>query len=685
MHFDRIPHEMRAYPSWVLWRYEERDGSSKPTKVPYSPRFHTLASVTNSASWGTYDEAVAAHSAGGFSGIGFVLTNDDPFAFIDLDDTKGDQAANDLQRGIFDAFDSYAERSPSGKGLHIIVKGAVARGARRESIEVYSSARYMTMTGDVYRDAPINDCGDLLHTLWAQMAGPRSDTVRPIDGPASEADQAIIDRMFAAANGAKARDLYEGEWQKHFGSQSEADFALIDIVAFYSHSPNREQIARIFRSSALGRRGKADRDDYVHPMIDKAFDKKPLFNIDVSTAIANANAMIEAKKAAIEAGIPTFDDEPDERLPTVDMGDLDGRDVAPREWLVEGMIPAGNVTLLTGDGGSGKSLLALQLCASTVLGRSWIGTKPITKGRAFYLSAEDDVPEVHRRMSDIASAERVSMRDLRGLTVAALADRDALLAIPGRLRGTLDPTPLYEALAARLAALKPSLIVIDTLADTFGGNEIERGPARQFVAMLRRLAIEFGATIVVLAHPSREGIKSERGDSGSTGWSNSVRSRLYLMRDEAESDLRTLELKKSNYGTIGNQIRLQWWAGAFRQIGQAESQSAHKEATRREIDNQFVEFLTEAIERGQTLSAAPSSPHFAPKRFAAQEGAKGNKFAFNAAMSRLFGKGRIAEVMSEGPPSKRKAVLALSEPATPPANPVPSPSNSPATPPANLF
>ena len=643
MHFDRIPHEMRAYPSWVLWRYEHRDGSSKPTKVPYSPRWQTLASVTNSASWGTYDEAVAAHSAGGFSGIGFVLTDDDPFAFIDLDDTKGDQEARKTQERIFDAFDSYAERSPSGNGLHIIVKGAVPRGARKASIEVYSSARYMTMTGDAYRDAPINDCGDLLHTLWAQMAGSRSDTVRPIDGPASEADQAIIDRMFAAANGAKARDLYEGEWQKHFGSQSEADFALIDIVAFYSD--NAEQIARIFRSSALGRRGKADRDDYLQPMIDKAFDKKPPINIDVSTAIANANAMIEAKKAAVAAGLPTFDDEPDERLPTVDIGDLDGRDVAPREWLVEGWIPAGNVTLLSGDGGSGKSLLALQLCASTVLGRSWLDTKPITNGRAFYLSAEDDVPEVHRRMADIAKAQGVSMRDLRGLTVAALADRDALLAIPGRLRGTLDPTPLYEALAARLAALKPSLIVIDTLADTFGGNEIERGPARQFVAMLRRLAIEFKTTVVVLAHPSQSGMSSGSGTSGSTGWSNSVRSRLYLQRDEKEADFRTLELMKSNYATIGTQIRLLYFGGAFKVTGQQGTREAHRKASEAEIDELFIELLADLIAKGQRLSSAyQSKSRYAPKLMSKHPKANGtNEKGFEHAMLRLKAAGRIED------------------------------------------
>lgn len=679
MQFDNIPHEMRAYHSWVLWRYEQRDGTDKPTKSPYSPRFKTLASVATPASWGTYDEAVAAYAEGGFEGIGFVFSEADPFAGIDLDDCAANWETR--HKTIFDKFDSYSERSPSGNGLHIIVKASVPKGRRREQVELYSAGRYFTMTGDTYRDAPINERQQLASILWAQMGG-STDAVGTIpDKPATEADAAILETMFAAKDGAKARDLYEGRYQSHYASQSEADLALINIIAYWTQS--REQIERLFRSSSLGQRDKASRADYVGNMIAKAFDR--FATLDVSSAIANANAIIEAKKAAREAGLPEFSDEPDDGMPTVDVGELDGRNVAPRQWLVEGIIPARNVTLISGDGGSGKSLIALQLCASTVLGRSWIGTRPISKGGALYLSAEDDVPELHRRMADIAKAEAVSLADLRGLVVASLADRDALLAVPGRTRGTLDPTPLYAALAARIAALKPSVVVIDTLADTFGGNEIERTQARQFVAMLRRLAIEFNVTVVMLTHPSQSGMSSGSGTSGSTAWSNSVRSRLYLKRDDNDADFRTLELMKSNYSAIGDQIRLRWSKGAFKAVGQAQSQAAHKEASQREIDEQFVKFLIEATERGQPLSPAPSSPYFAPKRFADHPNATANKHGFVKAMNRLFATGRIQQVMSDDAPSKQKAILAVVEPSSPPANPVPTPANPAANSPANLL
>ena len=84
MSFDRIPADMRVYPQFVLWRAEHRDGSDKPTKVPYSPRSGTHASVGDPTTWGSFDEAVAAHDRGGWNGIGFVFTANDPFAGIDL-------------------------------------------------------------------------------------------------------------------------------------------------------------------------------------------------------------------------------------------------------------------------------------------------------------------------------------------------------------------------------------------------------------------------------------------------------------------------------------------------------------------------------------------------------------------------------------------------------------------------
>lgn len=283
MNYEKIPGELRQYPQWVCWKYEERGTNGKATKVPYGLD-GKLAKVDDSGTWTNFDSAVSAVGRGEFDGIGFVLTANDPFALIDLDEPKTrnsdpveaqkeyDAQAN-RQRMIFEKFESYAERSPSGNGLHIIVKGAVKNGRRRESIEVYSDGRYMTMTGDVYRERnTINDCNEVLNVLWTELGVGRekNSTMAGHDEPATDSDDDVCDKAASAINGEKFIDLYQGRWDKHYSSQSEADFALVNIIAFYTH--NREQITRIFRQSALGQRSKARRSDYMNYMLNRCFD-----------------------------------------------------------------------------------------------------------------------------------------------------------------------------------------------------------------------------------------------------------------------------------------------------------------------------------------------------------------------------------------------------------------------------
>lgn len=300
--YQNIPNEMREYPQWVMWRYEDTD-SKKPTKVPYSARTGQLASVTDGQTWATFDECVHAMNSGWYAGIGFVLTDNDPYAFIDLDDTKGDQTALDRQIKIYNEFDSYAERSPSGSGLHIIIKGAIPSGKRRSQIEIYSSLRYMTMTGDIYRNAPIKEQNELLNILWSQM-GQGSVATAHYAGlaEAKETDEQVYNRAVAAANGDKFAELFAGKWEGMYASQSEADFALVDIIAFYTQ--NRAQISRMFRLSGLGQRDKAKRDDYVSYMLNKCFDRM-LPPVDVDGLRNKLDEAIAAKAAAEQANAPS--------------------------------------------------------------------------------------------------------------------------------------------------------------------------------------------------------------------------------------------------------------------------------------------------------------------------------------------------------------------------------------------
>lgn len=268
MSYQNIPVELRLLKQWCLWRYEEI-GAAKPTKVPYQINGQ-LANVNEPSTWSTFEEVT--NSISSYSGIGFVFSDSDNYSFIDLDDTSGDTVAYDRQIKIYREFDSWSEVSPSGRGLHIIVKGTVPSGRRRNFIEVYSSQRYATFTGNVYNDKPIKDCQSLLTQLWEQMgSGGIATNLYKGDDKETIKDEDVITQASNASNGEKFKSLYAGQWNGNYQSQSEADYALIDIIAFYTK--NKNQIQRIFRSSGLGKRDKAKRSDYIGYMIGKSFDR----------------------------------------------------------------------------------------------------------------------------------------------------------------------------------------------------------------------------------------------------------------------------------------------------------------------------------------------------------------------------------------------------------------------------
>ena len=271
--YSNIPLELRALKQWVCWR----EG-----KVPYQLNGQ-LANVTDPATWNTFEACVAALSNPLNLGIGFVFTDNDPYSFIDLDNTHGNIALRDAQVKISEEFKSYSEVSPSGMGLHIIVKGKVPKAVKRSDakVEIYSSGRYATMTGQVYKDEPINECQEILTQLWARYGGiaPEAQFI-PI-GSAEEvaSDDAVISMASSAANNEKFLKLHNGQWKGDYPSQSEADQAYVNILQFYTQSI--PQLDRMFRKSKLMRSKVNTNKSYLPNMIKNAFDRTvPQVNIE---------------------------------------------------------------------------------------------------------------------------------------------------------------------------------------------------------------------------------------------------------------------------------------------------------------------------------------------------------------------------------------------------------------------
>lgn len=148
--FALIPVELTDRPQWVVWKLETNK-KGKPTKVPYNAQAGRKASSTDPATWATLDRVIAAYQTETrWNGIGYVFTPDDPYAGVDLD------AAPDQTEWI-ERFDSYSERSPSGEGVHIIVRGSMPDGKGRKSgdYEAYSQAHFFTVTGQHISGTPL--------------------------------------------------------------------------------------------------------------------------------------------------------------------------------------------------------------------------------------------------------------------------------------------------------------------------------------------------------------------------------------------------------------------------------------------------------------------------------------------------------------------------------------------------
>lgn len=301
---DKIPGEMKLYPNWVNWRFENR-GSSKLAKIPYCPTTKKMADPTDPKMWGSYDRAI--ENLNFFDGVGFVLSTNDPFCFIDLDETTNIEHLK-YQQWIVEKFaNTYSERSPSGKGLHIICKASVPTGRRSAFAEIYSHNRFMTMTGEVYSDCPIQEYQLEVSKLWDSF--PTKIIIGNVGVNADEiySDREIYDKATNAENGTKFQALWNGDIQTyHAGDHSSADFAIIDILSFYTQ--NREQIKRLFRMSGLGRRNKAFREDYVNTMISKSFDRV-ISNVDLAGYANAINAIIADKVASTELAIKKLENE----------------------------------------------------------------------------------------------------------------------------------------------------------------------------------------------------------------------------------------------------------------------------------------------------------------------------------------------------------------------------------------
>jgi RecA-family ATPase len=364
----------------------------------------------------------------------------------------------------------------------------------------------------------------------------------------------------------------------------------------------------------------------------------------------------QPNRPSVNAEEPAPDIKPPVILHAFNPADWEGKKAPSRKSIVPDYIPDETVTLLYADGGTGKSYLKLQLAVARALAKEWIGLLPVP-GRTLVLSTEDDLDEMWRRIEGMLPFFGARMAALGDIRLVDLVGENSVLGL--LTKGIIEPTPMYDALDLYMADFNPGLVELDVLADLFSGEENNRPQVTQFVGLLKRLCRKHHCAILLLAQPSVAGMNTGSGTSGSTGWSNSGRSRLYFQRvktsegAEPNKNLRTFEGKKANYSEVGGKFDVEWKDALFRRVtGQT---GFAKLAADQKAEDLFLSQLVSFAKSGRGVSDSPGA-NYAPTKFASD---KPTQELLKLAMFRLFDKGTI-KIEPGGSPSRptKRIVLA---------------------------
>ena len=244
----RIPVELMQCNQWVLWKAEHRNGPKKPAKVPYDAKTGKYADVTDSKTWSDFGTVQSEYEEGGYSGVGFVLTDNDPYIGIDLDDCFINDRIIPEAKKIVDRLHSYTEKSPSDTGLRIFLKGDLSeKGRRKGNFEVYKSGRFLTLTGRHWplrrskseKNLPSTKKSWIKYIVKFSQMDPENEIDINLDYEPFKLKKSQVSfngRVHFHSDGKIQKKFLilfnKGDWTKlNYKSQSEADLALCSLLA----------------------------------------------------------------------------------------------------------------------------------------------------------------------------------------------------------------------------------------------------------------------------------------------------------------------------------------------------------------------------------------------------------------------------------------------------------------------
>lgn len=505
-----IPDALKERPNWVAWQYAERKG--KRTKVPVCIHTGKDAASNRPAEWGNFEDAVAYADSARLDGVGVVFDLSMGMVGIDLDKSitetgEPEEWAEPIIRG----FNTYTERSPSGRGVKMWVYGKLPddKGRRKKykggEVEMYSQLRYFTVTGDSFTQPPKpigarQRCIDRLYELvFAPEPDPPALPATPKTYNTDLTDVQAIAKLTGESTG-KGRSLWNGDIGG-YTSQSEAELALMTKIAFYVRTPDR--VISLARQSGMFRE-KMNRSDYM------------------ATSAEKGVAMCRGTFYDGNGRVPPEPKPEPLATPPSNLFDLErnlGETIAgtracvPWAWpmLTHGSraLSPGTVTIICGGAGAAKSLFVSQAMIDWHAQDVNFATFMLEEDRAFYLL---------RIFAQLAGESRLTLDDWTRENAETVGEKYRSLKEPLDLIGrriwdapekTIDLSDVIEWQKERLREGR-RILVVDPITAADSGREPWTADMK-FINESKRLMRQHGSSLVIVTHP-RGGVAGKGGD-----------------------------------------------------------------------------------------------------------------------------------------------------------------------------
>jgi RecA/RadA recombinase len=506
-----VPEELRMVPGWLLWRFEQYPNESKPRKVPYwtdgTIRHGQQGSPTDRARLTTFPAARDAAARMGYDGVGFAPMPDFGYAFLDFDNCVGPNGEIPAEIEQIVAR-TYAEFSPSGKGIRAALKGNLGNhkskaAPDRYGFETFSTSMFVTFTGNILPACELigleNTVAEIdqhiIDLCERRFGSVQNNVADPDDFMAGREPRLglTINEMEALVhsldpNMGRADWIKVGMALKHETDGGDDGFEIWDEWSQNGDTYPGTEGLRYQWESFRGAPGK--RQTTMATVIKMAKDAKSRPNE------AASREEVFAKAEAIMAELPA---KSVGRFGPVPIYDLTQRE--PMGWLIKGVLPKARLGVLFGASGSGKTFVALDLAFAIARGIAWRNRRTM-KARVVIIAAEGG--------SGLGKRGQAYAQH-HGFDLRSVPDLHVITAAPN----FLDGDDISEVIA-EIKNLGPvDLIIIDTLAQvTPGANENTSEDMGRALSNINLLHEATDAMNLAVHHAGKDLSKGSRGWSG---------------------------------------------------------------------------------------------------------------------------------------------------------------------------